>query len=54
MAKIVEDVLVVKFSKLVKDDNTDTDLVSDEVQMALEQVSQELAGDGIVVEVVRA
>lgn len=55
MAKIVEDVLVVKFSKIVKDSDTDNDgLVGSDVQAALEQVAQELVGDVVVVEVVRA
>jgi hypothetical protein len=55
MAKIVEDVLVVKFSKIVKDSDTDNGgLVGPDVQAALEQVAQELVGDAVVVEVVRA
>jgi hypothetical protein len=55
MAKIVEDVLVVKFSKIVKDSDTDNGgLIGSDVQTALEQVAQELVGDGVVVEVVRA
>jgi hypothetical protein len=55
MAKIVEDVLVVKFSKIVKD-NTDGDLsvIENDSILALEQVAQELAGEGVVVEVLRA
>lgn len=55
MAKIVEEVVVVKFSKLVKDSEADkTELASNEVLAALEQVAQELAGDGIVVEALKA
>jgi hypothetical protein len=55
MAKIVEDVLVVKFSKIVKDTSDDsTAIIEDESVLALEQVAQELAGTGVVVEVVRA
>jgi hypothetical protein len=55
MAKIVEDVLVVKFSKIVKDSDTDNGgLIGSDVQTALEQVAQELVGEGVVVEVVRA
>ena len=55
MAKIVEDVLVIKFSKIVKDSDTDNGgLVGTDVQAALEQVAQELVGESIVVEVVRA
>lgn len=55
MAKIVEDVLIVKFSKIVKDSDTDNGgLVSADVQAALEQVAQELVGDSVVVEVLKA
>ena len=53
MAKIVEDILVVKFSKIVKDSDADNSgLVNNDIKSALEQVAQELVGDGIVVEVV--
>lgn len=55
MAKIVEEVVVVKFSKLVKDSEADkTELANSEVLTALEQVAQELAGEGIVVEALKA
>jgi len=55
MAKIVEDVLIIKFSKIVKDSEGEvTSVANHDVQQALEQVAQELVGDAIVVEVVRA
>jgi len=55
MAKIVEDVLVIKFSKIVKDSEGEvTSVANHEVQQALEQVAQELVGDSVVVEVVKA
>jgi hypothetical protein len=55
MAKIVEDVLVVKFSKIVKDsESVDSGIASSDIQQALEQVAQELVGDSVVVEVVKA
>ena len=55
MAKIVEDILVIKFSTLVKDGGTEqTTCITEEIQAALEQVAQELVGNGIVVEVVAA
>ena len=55
MAKIVEEVVVIKFSKLVKDAGSDTtELTNPEVLAALEQVAQELAGEGIVVEALKA
>lgn len=54
MAKIIEDALVIKFSKIVKDDNTDpqSPISSDNVN-ALIQVAQELVGESVVVEVER-
>lgn len=54
MAKIIEDVLVIKFSKIVKDSEEGTSIAGSDVQAALEQVAQELVGDAVVVEVVRA
>jgi len=52
MAKIVEDIVIIKFSKIVKDsESTSSNIAGDEVQAALEQVAQELVGDAIVVEV---
>ena len=52
MAKIVEDVIVIKFSKIVKDSEEGSSIASSDVQAALEQVAQELVGDAVVVEVV--
>jgi hypothetical protein len=55
MAKILEDVLVIKFSSLVKDGAADqTTCISEEIQAAIEQVAQELVGQHVVVEVVAA
>jgi hypothetical protein len=55
MAKIVEDVLVVKFSKIVKDSESEKQvLASHEIQQALEQVAQELVGESVIVEVMGA
>jgi hypothetical protein len=54
MAKIIEDVLVIKFSKIVKDSEEGTSIAGSDVQAALEQVAQELVGDTVVVEVVSA
>jgi hypothetical protein len=53
MAKIVEEVLIVKFSKIVKDSEESGDLVSPDITSALEQVAQELVGDAMLVEVTR-
>lgn len=55
MAKIVEDIVIIKFSRIVKDTNSGSDLaVTDDQMLALEQVAQELVGNGIVIEVERA
>ena len=54
MAKIVEDVIVIKFSKIVKDSEEGTSVANADVEAALEQVAQELVGDSVVVEVVKA
>lgn len=52
MAQIIEDVVVIKFSKIVKSSEVDhPTLAGLEVQLALEQVAQELVGDSVVVEV---
>lgn len=55
MAKIVEDVIVIKVSVLVKDNQDDQVpvLTNDNIN-ALEQVAQELVGNQAIVEVVRA
>ena len=54
MAKMIEDVLVIKLSKLVKDNDSSESIVTEDIQIALEQVAQELAGNGVLVEVERA
>jgi hypothetical protein len=55
MAKIVEDVIVIKFSKIVKDNDSDpVPAVTNENITTLEQVAQELVGSNVVVEVQRA
>jgi len=53
MAKIVEEIVIIKLSKLVKDDVV-SGIVTDDLQTALEQVAQELVGDGVIVEVEKA
>lgn len=54
MAKIVEEVVVIKFSKIVKDNESGTSITSNDIHSALEQVAQELVGDSVVVEVEKA
>jgi hypothetical protein len=53
MAKIIENILIVKVSKLARD-GSDENLIPAETQQALEQVAQELLGDAVIVEVERA
>ena len=50
MAKVIEEAIVIKVSKLVKDD-TNESLVPEDVLKALESVAEELLGKGVVVEV---
>lgn len=54
MAKLHEEVLVVKVSKLLKDNDQATEIISNEVLHSLEEVVAELAGSGALVEVERA
>lgn len=62
MAKIYEEAVVIKLSKLVKDKDVDAvannsagDLIAtNDICEALQSVAEELLGAGIVVEVVRA
>jgi hypothetical protein len=54
MAKMIEEVIVIKLSKLVKDSDPADQIVSEDAQAALEQVAQELVGTGVLVEVERA
>ena len=54
MAVIHEEILVIKVSKLVKDTADAPVLVTADTVAALEQVAQELVGDGAIVEVEEA
>lgn len=62
MAKIYEEAVVIKLSKLIKDKEVDAvanssagDLMAtNDICDALQSVAEELLGSGIVVEVVRA
>lgn len=52
MAKIHEEVIVIKLSKLIKNNSSDqSSLVNEDIHAAIEQVVQELVGDEIIVEV---
>jgi hypothetical protein len=55
MAKIIEEVVVIKLSKLVKEKDESSDLVAtNDICEALQSVAEELLGTGVVVEVERA
>jgi hypothetical protein len=55
MAKIVENIIVIKISKIVPEKEQDsTPAVTLDYITALVQVAQELAGSGVVVEVEQA
>lgn len=54
MAKLHEEVLVIKVSKLLKDSEDTSELLNNEVLQSLEAVVQELAGANTLVEIERA
>ena len=54
MAKIHEEIVVIKLSKLVKDTDAGTEIASSDIVAALQSVAEELAGAGVVVEAERA
>ena len=54
MAKIHEEIVVIKLSKLVKDTDAGTEIASDDIVSALQSVAEELAGAGVIVEAERA
>jgi hypothetical protein len=54
MAKIHEEIIVIKFSQLVKDGTESAPRVTEDVTAALAQVAEELVGAGTVVEIERA
>ena len=54
MAKIQEEVVVIKLSKLIKDSDAGTEIASDDLVSALQSVAEELAGAGVVAEAERA
>lgn len=53
MAKIVEEILIIKLSKLAKDKDDSENLLDQQAINNIEQVIQELVGDGVVVEIVQ-
>jgi hypothetical protein len=55
MAKIVEEIVILRVSKLLKnkEDTSDVLLADNEFLNSLEQVATELLGDGITIEIER-
>ena len=51
MAKIHEEVIIIKLSKLVKESDSAATVVSEDLIAALSTVAEELAGTGVVVEI---
>jgi hypothetical protein len=55
MAKIYEEVVVIKLSKLIKEkDNAEQPLANNDICDALQGVAEELLGNSVLVEVERA
>ena len=55
MAKIHEEIVVIKLSKLIKDGDTGTEpIANSDVISALQSVAEELVGAGVIVEAEQA
>ena len=54
MAKIHEEIVLIKLSKLVKESDAGTEIATGDIVAALQSVAEELAGAGVVVEAERA
>jgi hypothetical protein len=54
MAKIHEEIVVIKLSKLVRDTDAGNEIATADIVAALQSVAEELAGAGVVVEAERA
>jgi len=54
MAKIHEEVVVIKLSKLIKENDSAGVIATNDIVTALQSVAEELAGPGVVVEADRA
>lgn len=53
MAKIHEELVVVKLSKLYKDSNSANDILNEEIVASLEAIVQEVVGNDVVVEIIK-
>ena len=54
MAKIYEEVVVIKLSKLVRDSDAGGEIATPDIVAALQSVAEELAGASVVVEADKA
>lgn len=54
MAKIQEEIIIVKFSKLIRETDQSSSIITADLVESLQAVTEELAGSGIIVEVERA
>ena len=54
MAKIYEEIVVIKLSKLIKDTDPGGEIATPDIVAALQSVAEELAGTGVVVEADKA
>jgi hypothetical protein len=54
MAKVHEEVVVITVSKLIKNDETGAEIITEDITAALTSVAEELLGSGVVVEVNKA
>lgn len=53
MAKIIEEIAIVRFSKIVKDSEKNKNIINAELLQTIEQVVQEIAGESVLVEVIK-
>lgn len=51
MARVQTEIIVVKLSKLIKDNAEDVTLVNEDFDANLEAIVQELVGDNVLVEI---
>ncbi len=54
MAKIHEEIVVIKLSKLIRDSDAGSEIATPDIVAALQSVAEELAGAGVVVEADKA
>jgi hypothetical protein len=54
MAKIHEEVVVIKLSKLIRDNDAGGEIATPDIVAALQSVAEELSGAGVVVEADKA